>query len=169
MIKMTRSGYLFRRCLCVGRSCARFFCPRCLCAQCPMSWCPVVLQWDVIVLDDCVPDVFVMGACGGCLFFMSVFIIYVCMIYILEVCVFDDCVAVMGVQHLCVFNAQIWNVCLKNVCDQCLFGVWLCGFNIFFVMGSFVLDASLRDLRMLNGWVQFVCLQDFCAWWMFIG
>ena len=48
--------------------------------------------------------------------------------YILDVCVFDDCVAVVGVQHLCVFNAQIWNVCL-----------------------------------------QFVCLQDFCTGWMFIG
>ena len=139
-----------------------------VCAM-PYVLVPVVLQWDVIVLDDCVPDVFVMGAFLGCLFCMSVCIMYVCRIYILEVCVFDDCVAVMGVQHLCVFNAQISNVFLKNVCDQCLFGVWMCGFNILFVMGSFVLDASLRDLRMLNGWVQFVCLQDFCAGWMFIG
>ena len=139
-----------------------------VCAM-PYVLVPVVLQWDVIVLDDCVPDVFVMGAFRGCLFCMSVCIMYVCRIYILEVCLFDDCVAVMGVQHLCVFNAQIWNVFLKYVCDQCLFGVWLCGFNILFVMGSFVLDASLRDLRMLNGWVQFVCLQDFCAGRIFIG
>ena len=140
-----------------------------VCAM-PYVLVPVVLQWDVIVLDDCVPDVFVMGACGGWLFCMSVCIIYVCRIYILDVCVFDDCVAVVGVPDLCVFNAQIWNVCLKNVCDQCLFGVWLGGFNnILFVMGSFVLDASLRDLRMLNGWVQFVCLQDICAGWMFTG
>ena len=155
MIEMTRAGYLLRRCLCVGRPCARFLCPRCLCAQslCPM---PVVLQWDVIVLDDCVADVFVMGACRGCLFCMSVCIMYVCRIYILDVCVFDDCVAVVGVRHLCVFNAQIWNVCLKNVCDQTLFGEWLCGFNILLVMRSFVLDASVRDLRMLNGWVQFL-------------
>ena len=139
-----------------------------VCAM-PYVLVPVVLQWDVIVLDNCVPDFFVMGAFRGCLFCMSVCIMYVCMIYILDVCVFDDCGAVVGVQHLFVFNAQILNVCLQNVCDQCLFGEWLCGFNIVFVVGSFVLDASVRDLRMLNGWVQFVCLQDFCAGSMFIG
>ena len=71
----------------------------------PYVLVPVVLQWDVIVLDDSVPDVFVMGAFWGCLFCMSVCIIYVSRIYILDVCVFDDCVAVVGVQHLCVFNA----------------------------------------------------------------
>ena len=38
---------------------------------------------------------------------MSVCIIYVCRMYILDVSVFDDCLAVVGVQHLCVFNAQI--------------------------------------------------------------
>ena len=100
-----------------------------VCAM-PYVLVPVVLQWDVIFLDDCVPDVFVMVAFWGCLFCVSVYIMYVCMIYILDVCVFDDCVAVMGVQHLCVFNAQISNVFLQNVCDQCLFGKWLCGFNI---------------------------------------
>ena len=68
---------------------------------------PVALQCVVIVLDDCVPDVFVMCAFRGCLFFMSVCIMSVCRIYILDVCVFDDCVAVLGVQHICVFNAQI--------------------------------------------------------------
>ena len=124
-----------------------------VCAM-PYFLVPVVLQWDVIVLDDCVPGVFVMSAFRRCLFCMCVCIMYVCRIYILDVCVFDDCVAVVGVQHLCVFNAQIWNVCLQNVCDQCLFGEWLCGFNILFVMGSFVLDASVRDFCMLNGWVQ---------------
>ena len=99
-----------------------------------------------------------MDSFRGCLFCMSVCIMYVCRIYILDVCVFDDCVAVVGVRHLCVFNAQIWNVCLQNVCDQCVFGEWLCGFNsdILFVMESFVLDASVRDLRMLNGWDEFV-------------
>ena len=147
MIEMTRAGYLFRRRLCIGRPCARFLCPRCLCAQCPFFLVPLVLQWNVIVLDDCVPDVFVMGACWGCLFCMSVCIMYVCRIYILYVCVLDDCVAVLGVRHLFVFNAQIWNVCLQNVCDQCLFGERLCGFKILLVMGSFVLDASVRDLR----------------------
>ena len=43
---------------------------------------------------------------------------YVCRIYIIDVCVFDDSVAVVFVQHLSVFNPQIWNVCLQNVCDQ---------------------------------------------------
>ena len=62
---------------------------------CPIA--PVVLQWDLIVLDDCVPDVFVMGAFRGCRFCMSVCIMYVCRIYILDVCVFDDCVAAVGV------------------------------------------------------------------------
>ena len=46
---------------------------------------------------------------------MSVCIMYACMMYILDVCVFDDCVAVVGVRHLCVFNAQIWNVCQQFV------------------------------------------------------
>ena len=73
----------------------------------PYVLVPVVLQWDVIVLDDCVPDVFAMGAFRGCRFCMSVCTMFVCWIYILDVCVFDDCVAVVGVQHLCVFNAQI--------------------------------------------------------------
>ena len=118
-----------------------------VCAM-PYVLVPVVLQWDVIVLDDGVPDVFVMLAFQGCLFCMSVYIMSVCRTYILDVCVFDDSVAALGMQHLCVFNAQIWNVCLQNVCDQCLFGEWLCGFKILFVMGSFVLDASVRDLSM---------------------
>ena len=139
-----------------------------VCAM-PFVLGPVVLQWHVIVLDDCVPDVFVMGAFRGCLFCMSEWIMSVCRIYILDVCVFVDWVAVVCVHHLSVFNAQIWNVCLQNVCDQCLFGEWLCGFNIPFMMGSFVLNASVWDLRMLNGWVQFVCLQGFCAGWMLIG
>ena len=139
-----------------------------VCAM-PYVLMPIVLQWDVIVLNDCVPDVFVMGACRGCLFCRSVCIMYVCRIYILDVCVFDDCVVVVGARHLCVCNAHIWNVCLQNVCDQFLFGEWLCGFNILFLMGSFVLDASVRDLCMLNAWDQFGCLQDFCAGWMFIG
>ena len=73
----------------------------------------LVLQWDVIVLDDCVPDVFAMGAFRGCL---SVCIMYVCRIYILYVCVLDDCVAVVGVQHLCVLSTQIWIVCQQFVC-----------------------------------------------------
>ena len=157
--------------------CDAIICPGCLGVGSPYSeWLssvsvllPVVLQWDVIVLDDCVPDVFVINSFRGCLFCMSVCIMYVCRIYILDVCVFVDCLAVVGVRHLCVFNAQIWNVCLQNVFDQYLFGEWLCGFYIVFVIGSFVLDASVRDLRMLNGWDQFVCLQDFCAGWMFIG
>ena len=38
---------------------------------------------------------------------ISVCIMYVWRMYILDVCVFDDCVAVVGVQHLCVFNPQI--------------------------------------------------------------
>ena len=89
---------------------------------------PVVLQWHVIVLDDCVPDGFVMGAFRGCLFCMSVCIMYVCRIFILDVCVFDDCVAVVCVGHLSLFNAQILNVCLQNVCESMsVFGmtVWL--------------------------------------------
>ena len=139
-----------------------------VCAM-PYVLVPVVLQEELIVLDDCVPGVFAMGAFRGCLFCMSVCIMYVCRIYILDVCVFDDCVALVAVQHLSVCNGQTWNVCLQNVCDQCLFGKWLCGFNILFVMGSFVFVASERDLRMLNDWVQFVFLQNFFAAWMFIG
>ena len=77
-----------------------------VCAM-PYVLVPVVLQWDVIVLDDCGPDVFVISAFLGFMFCMSVCIMYVCRIYILDVCVFDDCVAVVGLQHLCVFNAQI--------------------------------------------------------------
>ena len=73
----------------------------------PYVLVPVVLQSDVIVLNDCVPDVFVMGAFRGCLFCISVCIMYVCRIYILDIRVFDDCVTVVGVQHLTVFNAQI--------------------------------------------------------------
>ena len=118
-----------------------------VCAM-PYVLVPVVLQWDVIVLDDCVPDVFVIGAFPGCLFYMSLCIMPVCRIYILDVCVFDDCVAVLGMQHLCVFNAQIWNACLQDVCDQCLFREWQCGFNILFVIGSFALDFSVLNLSM---------------------
>ena len=73
----------------------------------PYVLVPVVLQSDVIVLDKCVPGVFLISAFRGCLVCMSVCIMYVCRIYILDVCVLDDCVAVVGVQHLSVFNAQI--------------------------------------------------------------
>ena len=38
---------------------------------------------------------------------LSMCIMCVCRMYMLDVCVFDDCVAVVGAQHLCVFNAQI--------------------------------------------------------------
>ena len=110
-----------------------------VCAM-PYVLVPVVLQWDVIVLDDCVPDVFVMGACRGCMFCMSVCIMYVCRIYILDVSVFDDCVAVVGVRHLCVFNAQIWNVCLQNVWDLSS-SMALCGISICW-MAEFSLCVS---------------------------
>ena len=133
-----------------------------VCAM-PYVLVPVVLQWDVIVLDDGVPDVFVMGAFQGCLLCMSVFIMSVCMIDILDVCVFDDSVPVLGMRHLCLFKAQIWNVCLQNVCDQCLFGEWLCGFNILFVMASFVLDASVRDLSMWYLFRRCLCVGRPCA------
>ena len=68
----------------------------------PYVLVPVVLQSDVIVLNECVPGFFLMGAFRGCLVRMSVCIMYVCMIYILDVFVCDDCAAVVGVQHLCV-------------------------------------------------------------------
>ena len=135
----------------------------------PYVLVPVVLQWDVIVLDDCVPDVFVMGTCRGCLFCMSVCIMYVCRIYIQDVCEIADCVVVVGVRYLCVFNAQIWNVCLRSVsvCDQCLFGEWLCGFNILF---WWHLLCSMPLCGISVCWMaEFrLCLQDFCAVWMFI-
>ena len=41
-----------------------------VCAM-PYVLVPVVLQWDVIVLDDCVPDVFVMGAFRGWILHMG--------------------------------------------------------------------------------------------------
>ena len=47
-----------------------------VCAM-PYVLVPVVLQWDIIVLDDHVSDVFVIGACRGCVFYMSVCIMYV--------------------------------------------------------------------------------------------
>ena len=75
----------------------------------------------------------------------------VCRMSVINVCLGNDCITVVDVRYLRVFNAQIWNVCLQNVCDQCLFGEWLCGFNTLFVMGSFVLDASVRDLRIWTG------------------
>ena len=139
-----------------------------VCAM-PYVLVPVVLQWDVIVLDDGVPDVFVMGAFQGCLLCMSVFIMSVCRIDILDVCVFDDSVPVLGMRHLCLFKAQIWNVCLQNVCDQCLFGEWLCGFKYPFCDGIFCPRCLCAGSQYGNGWVQFVCLQDFCAGWMFLG
>ena len=54
---------------------------------------------------------------------MSVCIMYVCRMYILDVCVFDDCVAVVAVRHICVFNAQIWNV--SAVCVSPGFLRWM--------------------------------------------
>ena len=139
-----------------------------VCAM-PYVLVPVVLQWDIIVLDDCVPDVFVMDSFRGCLFCMSVCIMYVCRIYIQDVCVIDDCVVIVGVRYLCVFNAQIWNVCLRSVsvCDQCLFGEWLCGFNILFWWHRL---CSIPLCGISVCWMaEFrLCLQDFCAVWMFI-
>ena len=43
-----------------------------VCAM-PYVLVPVVLQWDVIVLDDCVPDVFVVDV------FWGVFGLYFCL------------------------------------------------------------------------------------------
>ena len=68
---------------------------------------PVVFQWDVIVLDDCVPDVFVVGSFRGCLF------LYVCVYNVCLQDIYPRCLCirwlcgVVGVQHLCVFHAQI--------------------------------------------------------------
>ena len=92
-----------------------------VCAM-PYVLVPVVLQSDVIVLDDCVPGVFLMGALRGCLFCMSVCIMYVCRIYILDVCVFDNCVAVVGVQHLsvCLMPKFEMTVCRMSVINVCL-------------------------------------------------
>ena len=168
---------------CLGNDCVALissfdgiFCARCLCAgSLYAEWLSSggvsrisALYECLFRMSDCY--VFVMGACRGSLFCMSVCIMYVCRIYILDVCVW--LFGYLWVWHISVcLMPEIWNVCMQNVCDQCLFGEWLCGFNsgILFVMGSFVLDASVRDLRMLNGWDQFVCLQDFCNGWMFIG
>ena len=110
-----------------------------------------------------------MGSIRWCLFCMSVCIMYVCRIYIQDVCVIDDCVAVVGLRYLCVFNTQIWNVCLRSVfvCDQCLFGEWLCSFNILF---WWHLLCSIPLCGISVCWMaEFrLCLQDFCAVWMFI-
>ena len=49
-----------------------------VCAM-PYVLVPVFLRWDVIDLDDCVPEIFVMGAFRGCLFCISVSIMFFCL------------------------------------------------------------------------------------------
>ena len=110
-----------------GIFCARWLCAGCLYAEWLSSGCVSrisALYECLFRMSDCY--VFVMGACRGSLFCMSVCIMYVCRIYILDVCVFDDCLAIVDVRHLCVFNARnlklsvcrmsVINVCLGNDC-----------------------------------------------------
>ena len=49
-----------------------------VCAM-PYVLVPVFLRRDVIDLDDCVPEIFVMGAFRGCLFCISVSIMFFCL------------------------------------------------------------------------------------------
>ena len=105
--------------VCLGNDCVALissfdgiFCSRCLCAgSLYAEWLSSGCVSRISALYECllrISDcyVFLMGACRGCLFCMPVCIMYVCRIYILHVCVFDNCLAVVGVRHLCVFNAR---------------------------------------------------------------
>ena len=74
---------------------------------------------------------------------MSECIMYVCRMYILDVCVFDDCVAVVGVQHLCVFNAQIWNV--SAVCVSPGFPRWM---NVYWITVLTMSECWIPKFRM---------------------
>ena len=115
--------------ICLGNDCVALissfdciFCARCLCAgSLYAEWLSSGCVSRISALYECLfrmSDcyVFVMGACRGCLFCMSVCIMYVCRIYILDVCVFDDCLAIVDVIHLCVFNARN----LKCLYAECL-------------------------------------------------
>ena len=99
--------------------CLRWLCARCLCYRC-MSGVSVLY---VCVYNICLQDIYprclcIRWLCGGC-----------------------GCAA-----SLCVSCPN-----LKCLPAECLWpmSVWgrLCGFNILFVIESFVLDASVRDVR----------------------
>ena len=116
-----------------------------VCAM-PYVLVPVVLQWEVIVLDDCVPDVFVMGAFSGCLFYVSVCIMSVCRIYILHVhsmtgwrfWVCSISVCLMPKFEMSVCRMSVINVCLGNDCEALISFLWwdllsampLCGISV---------------------------------------
>ena len=110
-----------------GIVCARGLCAGSLYAEWLSSGCVSrisALYECLFRISDCY--VFVMGACRGSLFCMSVCIMYVCRIYILDVCVFDDCLAIVGVRHLCVFNARN----LKCLSAECLWSMSVWGMTV---------------------------------------
>ena len=124
---------------CLGNDCVALissfdgiFCARCLCAgSLYAEWLSSGGVSRISALYECLfrmSDfyVFVMGACRGSLFSMSVCIMYVCRIYILDVCVFDDCLAIVGVTHLCVFNARN----LKCLSAECLWSMSVWGMTV---------------------------------------
>ena len=175
MIEMTRAGYLFRRCLCVGRSCARFLCPRCLCAQCPMSYSAGCFT----IRSHCLRWLCARCLCSWCISGVSV--LYVCVYNVCLQDIYPRCLCIRWlcggcgcVASLCV-NAQIWNVWLQNVCDKCLFAKCFCGLNIFLCDGIFcphcLCEGSpyaewLSSVRVSQGFLRWMNVYWITVWRM---
>ena len=132
-----------------------------VCAM-PYVLVPVVLQWDVIVLDDCVPGVFVMVVlydcvhniclqdiyprclciwwlCGGCgcaasLSLMPKFEMSVCRMFAINVCLENDCVALISF---------LW--WLRSVCVSPGFLRWM---NVYWITVWRMSECWMAKFRM---------------------
>ena len=144
-----------------------------VCAM-PYVLVPVVLQWDVIVLDDCVPCVFVMVVlydgvhnvclqdiyprclcigwlCGGCgcaasLSLMFKFEMSACKMFAINVCLGNDCAALISFLWWDFLSSL--PLCGISVCwmaETCL-----CVSRIS-ALDECLLDNCLKNVRVLNG------------------
>ena len=113
-----------------------------------------------------------MGACWGCLFCMSVCIMYVCRIYIQDVCVIDDCVAVVGLRYISVclmpkFEMSVFDLCLSviNVClgNDCvaLIAISFLWWNLLSSMPlSGISVCWMAEMSLFNAQIWNVCLRS---------
>ena len=144
-----------------------------VCAM-PYVLVPVVLQWDVIVLDDCVPGVFVMVVLYDCVHNICLQDIYPRCLCIWWLCGGCGCAASLSLMpkfEMSVCRMFAINVCLENDCVALMSFLWwdllpslpLCGISACWMaeiclcvsrissLDECLLDNCLKNVRVLNG------------------
>ena len=144
-----------------------------VCAM-PYVLVPVVLQWDVIVLDDCLPDVFVMGASRVSFLYVCVYNVCLQDIYprclcIRRLCVCSISVCLMPKFEMSVCRMSVINFCLGNDCVALISFLWCdilswiprCGISVFW-MAEFSFCPTTGCFTMRCHCLRWLCARCLC-------